>query len=178
MLVIMAVNRGKGFIVMSKQLVFMACLGSFMLGLSSCKKNTIDTDANFFPPVQVYTQLNLVLPQYVGLTFPQGYIYIPEGNKGIVIYNRPSGGYVAFDRTCSFNPKDGCANVTVDSNYVGLRCGNYIKGNSPSFTPCCESIFDLNAGVAIQKPASRPLKQYFTSFDATNNILYVSSNPL
>lgn len=139
--------------------------------LQCCKKSTDTSD--FFNPVQFKTQLNLNLPQYIALGAPQGYVYIPEGNKGTVVYHLPQGGYAAYDRTCSHNPKDACAQVTVDSNYAGIRCGSYQNG----FQPCCASVFDLNTGTAIQKPASRPLKSYYTSFDEAQKVLYVSTSP-
>lgn len=149
-------------------------LGSLSLVLQCCQKSTDTTD--FFNPVQFKTQLNLNLPQYIGLMAPQGYIYIPEGNKGTVVFHLPQGGFAAYDRTCSYNPNDACAQIIVDSNYSGLRCGNYNTGGH-GFKACCQSVFDLNTGTAIQKPASRPLKSYYTSYDEAQRILYVSTNP-
>jgi Rieske Fe-S protein len=156
---------------MNKLLITLLAIASLALSLQQCKKNTDTND--FFSPVQFKTQLNLNLPQYIVLQSPQGYVYIPEGNKGTIIYSLPQGGFIAMDRTCSYNPDDACAAVTVDSNYIGLRCGHYANG----FKQCCASVFDLNSGVAIQKPASRPLKQYYTSFDEANKVLYVSTMP-
>lgn len=167
------VKLGKDFMIMRKASLILGLL-TLVVGLQQCKKSkTIDNGVDFFPPVQVNTQLNLNLPQYIPLSFPQGYVYLPEGNKGIVVFNKPSGGYVAFDRTCSHNPTDACAQVTVDSNFVGYRCGKYESG----FQACCTSVFDLQSGVVINGPAVRPLRAYFTSYDATNNILFISSNP-
>jgi nitrite reductase/ring-hydroxylating ferredoxin subunit len=175
---ITAEKQVKDFIRMNKKwcFVFASLLLSF--ALQYCKKaNVVDNNAVFFPPVQVRTQLNLNLPQYIFLTQPQGYVYIPEGNKGIVVYHLPQGGYVAYDRTCSYNPTDSCAQLTMDRNYVGLRCGKYANDTTTVFTPCCTSIFELNNGTAIQKPASIPLKSYFTSLDVANNTLFISSSP-
>ncbi|MES2780003.1 MAG: hypothetical protein V4651_08935 [Bacteroidota bacterium] len=146
-------------------------LFSLSVVLVCCKKSTDTSD--FFNPVQFKTQLNLNLPQYIGLLAPQGYVYIPEGNKGTVVYHLPQGGFAAYDRTCSYNPNDACAQITVDSNYAGMHCGKYNKG----FQACCASVFDLNTGTAIQKPASRPLKSYYTSYDEAQKVLYVSTTP-
>lgn len=167
-------KQEKDFIYMNRILLFIAII-SLSLGLQQCKKNTDTSD--FFTPVQVKTQLNLNLPQYITLTSPQGFVYIPEGNKGIVVYALPQGGYIAFDRTCSYNPANACSYVTVDRNYSGLRCGSYANDTTSTFTPCCGSKFDLNSGVALEKPASVPLKQYYTSYDEAQKILYVSSSP-
>jgi nitrite reductase/ring-hydroxylating ferredoxin subunit len=167
----MVAKRGKDFTIMNKLFYpFFVVIGIGLL-FQQCKKSTDTTD--FFTAVQFKTQLNLNLPQYIDLQFPQGYIYITEGNKGSVVYHLPQGGYVVYDRTCSYNPSDACAAVTVDSNYVGMRCGHYANG----FKQCCASVFDLNTGTAIQKPASKPLKQYYTSFDELNKILYISTTP-
>jgi Rieske Fe-S protein len=168
---ILGEKQEKDFIHMNKLFAILILLGCLSISFQHCKKSTDTTD--FFQPVQFKTQLNLNLPQYIALQSPQGYAYIPEGNKGTVVYSLPQGGFIAFDRTCSYNPKEACAAVTVDSNYVGLKCGHYDNG----FKSCCNSIFDLNSGVAIQKPASRPLKQYYTSFDEANKVLYVSNSP-
>jgi len=162
-------KQEKDFIPMSNKLILVTLV---IVMVGACKKST-DNGTDFFAPVQYRTQLNLNLPQYIALTFPQGYVYIPEGNKGSVVYHTPQGGFVVYDRTCSFNPADACAAVTVDSNYVGLRCGSYNKG----FKACCASVFDLNTGIATQKPASRALKQYYTSYDEANKVLYVSTTP-
>jgi nitrite reductase/ring-hydroxylating ferredoxin subunit len=111
------------------------------------------------------------------LQSPQGFVYIPEGNKGIVVFHLPQGGYMAYDRTCSYNPNDACAAVSVDRNYAGLRCGSYANDTTNTFTQCCASKFDLNSGVALEKPASKPLKAYFTSYDEAQKVLYISSTP-
>lgn len=165
------VKQEKAFITMNRLILLLTLFGLPLL-LLRCGKNT-DNGNDFFPPQQFRTQLNLNLPQYMNLTFPQGYVYIPEGNKGSVVYRLPQGGFVVYDRTCSYNPDAGCAQVTVDSNYAGLKCGSYNNG----FQPCCQSIFDLNTGVPTQKPANRSLRQYFTSFDEGQKILYISSTP-
>jgi nitrite reductase/ring-hydroxylating ferredoxin subunit len=165
------VKQGKDFTLMNKFVSFGIALIGLALLFEQCKKSTDTSD--FFTPVQFKTQMNLNLPQYIVLQQPQGYIYIPEGNKGSVIYHLPQGGFVAYDRTCSYNPGDACAAVTVDSNFAGLRCGQYNKG----FKECCASMFDLNTGTATQKPAAKALKQYYTSYDEVNKILYINTTP-
>lgn len=168
---ILVAKPEKDFTVMNKIIPVMVVFALLAVSLQRCKKSTDTSD--FFTPVQYKTQLNLNLPQYLALQFPQGYVYIPEGNKGSVVYHLAQGGFVVYDRTCSYNPNDACAAVTVDSNYIGLRCGHYNKG----FQQCCASIFDLNTGTATQKPASKPLKPYYTSYDEVNKILYINTAP-
>jgi hypothetical protein len=45
------------------------------------------------------------------------------------------------------------------------------------FNVCCGSEFELNNGTAVKKPAILPLKQYFTSYDEQQKILYISNTP-
>jgi Rieske Fe-S protein len=151
-------------------LVCVAFVG-LALVLQRCKKSTDTSD--FFNPVQFKTQLNLNLPQYINLQFPQEYVYIPEGNKGSVVIHLAHGGFAVYDRTCSFNPDEACGIITVDSGYTPLRCGHYNKG----FKECCASQFDINTGTATRKPATKPLKQYYTSYDEVNKILYINTVP-
>jgi nitrite reductase/ring-hydroxylating ferredoxin subunit len=168
---ILDAKQGKDFTTMNRLILILVAFAGLAVSLQRCKKSTDTSD--FFNPVQFKTQLNLNLPQYINLQSPQGYVYIPEGNKGSVVYRLPQGGFAVYDRTCSFNPDDACAAVTVDSNYAGLRCGHYNKG----FQQCCASMFDLNTGTATQKPASKPLKPYYTSYDEVNRILYINTTP-
>ncbi len=179
MQVILDVKQEKDFINMNlKTKLFLVFLGLSAIGLQQCKKsNVIDNTTDFFTPVQVKAQLNLNLPQYIFLTQPQGYVYIPEGNKGIVVYHLPQGGYMAYDRTCSFNPAEQCASVSMDRNYANLKCGSYANDTTFVFNVCCGSEFELNNGTAVKKPAILPLKQYFTSYDEQQKILYISNTP-
>jgi nitrite reductase/ring-hydroxylating ferredoxin subunit len=170
-------KQERDFTVMNKIVSIIAII-ALAFTLQQCKKgNDIDGNTDFFPPVQVKTQLNLNLPQYIPLTFPQGYIYLPEGNKGIIVYHTPQGGYVAYDRTCSYKPDSACSKVVVDSSLASIRCGSYEPNATPSFKPCCSSRFDLNTGIALELPAKYPLKGYYTSFDESQKILYISSTP-
>lgn len=176
---IMVAKQAKDFTVMNKEKNFhLSVLCLLLMTFLQCKKaNTVDNTTDFFPPVQFKTQLNLNLPLYIPLTFPQGYVYIPEGNKGTVVIHLAQGGYVAYDRTCSFQPTDACAQVVVDSNYANIKCGSYKANTKPSFTPCCGSTFDLNTGIATTKPAQIPLRQYYTSYDDAQKILWISNAP-
>lgn len=173
----LVVKQGKDFTIMNKQHISFFILLISVCLFVQCKKNVVDTSSNFFTPVQFKTSLNLSLPQYIILNQPQGFVYITEGNKGSVVINLPQGGFVAYDRTCSHMPTDSCARVIMDRNFSGLKCGTYANDTTINFTPCCGSEFEINNGTAIKKPASIPLKQYFTSFDEGQKILYVSSVP-
>ena len=168
--VIMEEKQERVFILMHKIIAISIILFAGICS-SSCKKDTVDPTNDFFPPVQVYTSINLLFPAFTDLNNLQGYAYLPEGNRGIVVYHTIDDRYVAYDRTCSFNTKEACAFVSVDSTRVHLKCGQY----KPDFKPCCNSSFDPNSGVVVSGDAKVPLKQYFVSHQG--NTITISSSP-
>lgn len=150
--------------------IFAAIL--LLLFATSCSKDNNSDDGNgFFPPVQVYLSINLLLPSAGPLNQPQGYIYENGGNKGIIVYRTITNDFVAFDRTCPHNPGDACSYVSVDSNATTFRCGQY----NPNWKPCCNSRFDASTGTPIEGAANRSLRGYYCRVDG--NTLYVSSTP-
>ncbi len=159
----------KDFILMNKLILFLCLLPAVFI--SSCKDETGDVNSDFFPDVQVNTNINLLLPQYSALSLVQGYVYLPDGYRGVVVYRTIADEFVAFDRTCPYNTSEACAFVSTDSSGFYFRCGQY----APSFKPCCDSRFDANTGTAVSGPAKRGLKTYFTRRDG--NIIYISSIP-
>jgi nitrite reductase/ring-hydroxylating ferredoxin subunit len=139
----------------------------------ACKKdNTQEQTSDFFPPVQVNVSINLAFPQYSDLNNLQGFAYLPEGNKGIIVYHTLDDRFVAFDRTCSYSPNDACAFVSVDSSRIQFRCGQF----KPNFVPCCGSKFEASSGIVQTGPARIALKQYFTA--RNGNTILISSTPL
>jgi nitrite reductase/ring-hydroxylating ferredoxin subunit len=86
-------------------------------------------------------------------------IYISEdyGLRGIIIYRSDINSFVAYERTCSYDPSNSCEVVSLDDE------------NNPTFLidDCCGSEFLILDGSPIKGPASRPLKQYYTSYDGT-----------
>lgn len=167
--VITDAKPGKVFTRMKNKLLYVYLL---LLMLACTKDNTQEQTADFFPPVQVFVSINLAFPQFSDLNNLQGYAYLPEGNKGIIVYHTLDDRFVAFDRTCSFNPTDACAFVSVDSSRIQFRCGQF----KPNFTACCNSRFEASSGIVQTGPARIPLKQYFTS--RSGNTITISSNPI
>lgn len=108
--------------------------------------------------VYVDAYLNTTLPSYNNLVVVGGWVYIPGGVKGIIVYRRNNDEFVAFDRICTYKPAEGCA-VAVDSS-------NIIATDA-----CCGSRFQLTDGIVIKGPASRGLKQYMATF--TNGVVHV-----
>jgi len=152
-------------------------IGILVLLFSSCngKKNKVDPNLDFFPPVFVDFYVNLSLPDAAALQFPQGWIYRNGGNKGIIIYNTGFEGpdkFQAYDRTCPYKPDSTCSYVSVDSNSVYFVCGQY----NPNFKPCCGSKFYANGASPFFGPASRALHSYFVRQEG--NALRISNSPI
>ena len=160
------VKQVKVFIVMNK---ILSVITLVLLTTAGCKDASLNTNQDFFTPVQVYLNINLSLPTYAPLTLPQGFVYEPGGNKGIIIYRTIYNEYIAFDRTCPNNPTDACSFVSMDSTMAFFRCGQY----NPNWKACCNSKFDPATGTPIEGAARRPLKQYFVRQDG--NVLIVTN---
>ena len=135
----------------------------------TCKKAAKNvTNQEFFPSVLVDFYINLDLPLYAELNFPNGYVY--ERNygyktRGVIVYNTGYTGpdqYVAFDRSCPYNVDSSCSIVSVDSSTLYYRCGQY-TGPGGKFIPCCNSKFVASNGGQMEGPANRPLRQYYVS---------------
>ncbi len=162
---IMDVKQVKDFIVMNKLTWIILLL---LFTNQGCKDNNLNNQ-DFFTPIQVYLNINLSLPSYAPLTIPQGFVYEPGGNKGIIIYRTIYNEYVAFDRTCPNNPTEACSYISMDSTSSFYRCGQY----DPYWKACCNSKFDPATATPIEGAARRALKQYFVRQEG--NILFVTN---
>ncbi|MEO6150223.1 MAG: hypothetical protein ABIP28_08680 [Mucilaginibacter sp.] len=76
-----------------------------------------------------------------------GHALIDGGVKGIVVYHRSDGNYVAYDRCSSYEPEKRCA-VNIDE--VAFQVVD----------PCSGSKFLLDDGTPVKAPASRSLRSY------------------
>lgn len=142
-----------------------------VLMIAACKDDNETNNTDFFPEVQVNTNINLRLPQYSNLSLITGHVYLTEGYRGIVVYRTISDEFVAYDRTCPHNTSQACSYVSLDSNNIYLKCGQY----NPSWKPCCDSKFDAATGSYNSGPAKRGLKPYFVRRDG--DMIYISSIP-
>lgn len=119
-----------------------------------------DVNVSPVPNVPVDVEVNLNDIDNVDLKQIGGYIYVPGGVRGIIVYRLSQNEYKAYDRNCTFQSEDACATVSFHAS------GFYIEDT------CCESVFDLN-GFPTGGPAEFPLKEYRIS--QSNNILFITN---
>lgn len=142
----------RGFTNMNK--LFFGLLVIFLM--STCKSNN-NVNPDPIDDVPVNITINLALPTYSHLVNPGTHVYEAGGVKGIVIvHNNSDDEFYAFDRACSYQPRNTCSKIEVDSTVMVFRCG---ETSSSGFTKCCDSRFFWNGDV-INGPATFGLKRY------------------
>jgi nitrite reductase/ring-hydroxylating ferredoxin subunit len=134
---------------MRKILVYFIGLGMIL----GCEPELSD-DAIPYQPFDVIN-INLNLPEYIGLKTDGGNTYIDGGVRGIILYRQNASNYMAYERNCSFQPNSACATVDVHVSTLYMLCS------------CCNSTFDLATGFPTAGPAWRPLRRYETSLNGS-----------
>ena len=84
------------------------------------------------------------------------------GYRGIIIYRASLEEFKAYERTCTYDPTLTCSRLVIDPG-----------SNIMALDTCCGSSFLLLDGIPNSGPATVPLKQYRTSFDAASSLLRV-----
>ena len=109
-------------------------------------------DNNYIP--ETYVNFSILASEIggVGNGIYTSSIY---GVNGIIIYHKDINQYIAYERTCSYDPSESCAIVDMNDIY------------NPTLLvdSCCGSKFLIEDGTAFDGPALLPLKQYQTNFD-------------
>ncbi len=124
---------------------------AFLLCLSCVKDQ-----GNLIPDVPVNFSAPINDPRLLPLQSAGGVVVLSNfGYAGLIIYRRPDGGYVAFDRCSSVNPQQKCR-VDIDDL------------NITATDPCSGAKFLLSDGSPAKAPAQRPLKQYQVTVSSTN----------
>ena len=128
---------------MSRNLFFIIFLTAFF----SC-----GDDDNSIP--ETYVNLSILASEIggVGSGIYTSSIY---GVNGIIIYHKDINQYIAYERTCSYDPSKACAVVNM----------NDIISPTLLVDSCCSSKFLIEDGTPFDGPALLPLKQYQTNFD-------------
>ncbi len=116
--------------------------------LNGCEPELVDDPIPFlsFSPIV----LNLNLPEYVKLRSDGGSMVIEGGIRGIILFRQSATTYQAYERNCSYQPNNACANVEIDLSALFM------------IDHCCSSTFDFVTGKPTGGPAWRPLQRYET----------------
>ena len=114
--------------------------------IGSCTPDLVDSPI----PRGSFDDFTITISNHQSLLSDGGYIYRPEGARGMIIYRKNSTTYYAFERNCSFQPGDACATVDVHASTLFME------------DTCCGSHFNFE-GTPTGGPAWRPLLRYETS---------------
>jgi nitrite reductase/ring-hydroxylating ferredoxin subunit len=129
---------------------------SILVAVYACKKNK-----EVIPGVHVDEYINISLPQYIALQVPLNYVYYDlAGNRGLIIYRRGQSEFTILERTCTFDPSSGSAQVEV------------MTDNITCVDSTCGSKFSIADGSVINGPSTQPLQQYLYTFDGQTLHIY------
>jgi nitrite reductase/ring-hydroxylating ferredoxin subunit len=124
--------------------IFLFCYG--------CKKEDTTTQPDI-PQVAVNIVINPNSTMYLNLNAVGGWEYLTGGYKGILVYRLSTDQFMAFERTCPYDPAVLDARINVDTS--GITC----------YCPVCKSKFIIIDGTPYEGPSKWPLKQYQTNYD-------------
>ena len=134
---------------------------AFLLNIS-CQKNAYSP----LPHVDVNIQLYPNTSQYIDLNTVGGFVYLTANypSRGIIVYRVSDTDFIAFERTCPYDPDkccegNECARLVVDNSHLTIS------------DPCCNSKYLILDGSNVSGPSTFPLKQYHTTFDG--NALHI-----
>jgi len=117
--------------------------------LSSCR----DKNEELIPHVAVDFTIDTYSTFYNELAVVGGWVYVTGGYKGILLYRFSNDEFMAYERCCTYRPKDPCERIVMEDSGLGMH------------DPCCGSRFIIIDGSVVEGPAKRMLRQYYTSFD-------------
>ncbi|MFH1159702.1 MAG: hypothetical protein V1733_01975 [bacterium] len=123
---------------------------------ASCKK---ENPQPRIPEVYVNFFINPNSTEYLDLNAPGGWAYVTGGYRGILIYRLTMTEFLAYERTCPFDPEEVNARIEVEPSGVTVQC------------PVCKSKYILLDGSPFEGPSPYLLKQYHTNYDGA--LLYV-----
>jgi hypothetical protein len=117
--------------------------------LASCRK---DKQRPTIP--YVYVNITKYPDILAGDYIPvSGWVYITGGYRGIIVYRMTSTEFMAYERTCPYDPDKDCARVEVESSGI------------TAIDSCCGSRYVLTDGSPIAGPSGYSLQHYNTSYD-------------
>ncbi len=127
---------------------------SSVLSLNQCKKDT-STIPNTYVDLYVY----LSQPIYANLNSVGNWSYLTNvGVKGIILYRKSTSDFVAYERSCPYDPNATNAKIEVDaSNVIGVDHN-------------CGSKFNLVDNSILSGPAARQMKTYVADYDGAQTV--------
>lgn len=124
--------------------------------IPGCKK---DKDQGGKIPT-VYVNFTLY-PNSLDYIAVNNYIYVNnQGYRGIVVYRIDLYNFMAYERTCPYDPENECAQIEVEPS------------NITAVDSCCLTKYNLINGSPYEGPGTAPLRQYKTSFDGNILVIY------
>jgi nitrite reductase/ring-hydroxylating ferredoxin subunit len=120
----------------------------------SCKK---DKEKPVIPYVYVNIQLYPNTLDYIPIS---GWVYVTGGYRGLIVYRMTEGEFLAFERTCPYDPDRACARVQVETSGI------------TAVDSCCGSQYILTDGSPIKGPSVYSLQQYQTSYNGDQLRIY------
>ena len=134
-----------------KNIIFPLVLTILLVVVSCDKQTPHETIPNV--AVDIYIDVNSTL--YVQLNTIGGWLYLTGGYKGILVYRVSDEEFVAYDRTCPYDPY-------VTESRLEMDMGNLIVIDT-----VCKSKFVILDGSIIEGPATVPMKRYRTTYDGS-----------
>lgn len=144
----------------TKPFFFLVTLLTILLTAPSCGKE--NTDTTEIPYVYVNFSIDPSSIAYGNLNIPGNYTYVKGGYRGIIIYHYTQDEYLAFERTCTYDPSVSCSKLNVDESGLIAR------------DTCCGSGFLLLDGTPIEgSKATKSLRQYRATYDSYYRLLHI-----
>jgi len=137
---------------MFQRLLFLMVTTVFLFG---CRKN----NQNPVPNIPLDITIDINLPSYIALQGVGSYAYVNGGSRGIIVYRKSLGEFVAFDRHSPADPNGTCPLPLYPDN------ANFLQLKDS----CNNASFSLYDGAPISN-SEFGLRQYATQFNGTNLI--------
>ncbi|MEM6523624.1 MAG: hypothetical protein AAF693_07525 [Bacteroidota bacterium] len=109
--------------------------------------------------------IDLGLPEYQNLSRDGGFVRLPQGLRGIILYRENANSYHAIEQNCTYLPFEAGSTVDIDPNFPTLMRD-----------PSCGSTFALPDVFPSSGPAVLPLRKYQVTLNA--RILTITSEPI
>jgi hypothetical protein len=129
--------------------------------ITSCNKKSANNNLINQPVPSVPVQITIYPNDISNFSIQAigGWMYLPGGIRGIILYRKSQEEFVAIERTSSYSPNNDAAIVKVQSNNFTLR------------DTVSESQWRIFDGTVTKGPAEWPLRLYGTTYDG--NVLRI-----